>query len=270
MTPIERIDRYLSHQLRADEVVDLERDLRADTDLQRLLDSVAITRRTVRALAIRDEVRRVHGAFVRDYRLLTPADAATETDEPDGRVTPLPRRSGGGIRPVGWVMRAVAAVLLVVGGYVGYQVATLDPRALYAEKFVAYQLPIARGANATRSALDSLYRAGNYAAVVNHGTAVPRSQQVQAHFLTAMARLQLGQYDAALTQFQALRAVNRRSDTPLFEQEADYYEALAALGAGGYERAHAGFKRIYDDSRHLFHGNVAQTDLWKLRLLINR
>lgn len=261
MTPLERVDQYLSNQLPADEVAELERDLQRDADWQALLNSVDMTRRTIRTEAIRGEVRRVHRAFIPIYRQQNRTDQPV--DEPGARVMPLFGRAA-----VGWIGRIAATVLIAVAGYGGYQFITLDRRAVYDENFVAYQLPTTRDTDTPQSVLDSLYRAGNYPAVVQRLATV--APQPRPYFLAAMAYLQLGQYDAALAQFENLRAVNRRSDTPFFEQEADFYEALAQLGAGHYERAYAGLRRIYDDPQHMFHNNVSKTDLWKTKLLAYR
>lgn len=279
MTPIERIDLYLNKQLSAAEVAELERDLQRHPDLQMLLDSVEMTRRTVRTRTIEAAVRRVHQRFMPEYRRLPRSYG--DVDEP-GAGTPagrsIPLRNRSAIRwadyrgqPLRWLVQLTVAVLFVLVGYGGYQFVTLDRQALYDEKFVAYQLPTTRDGNALPTALDSLYRAGNYAAVVQRGAALsPQQRQPQPYFLTAMAYLNLRQYDAALGQFRALRALNRQNATPYFEQETDYYEALAELAVGDYERAYTGLERIYNNPRHLFHGNVSRVDLWKTKLLAYR
>lgn len=266
MTPIERIDQYLNNQLPAEGVAELERDLQQNFELQKLLDSVKMTRRTIRTQAIRAEVRRVHQNFIPDYRQQTRNDQ--EDDEQGAQVIPLHGHPVSAGRPFGWIVRIAATVLLAVVGYSGYQFATVDRQAVYDANFVGYQLPTTRGVDASRSVLDSLYRMGDYAAVVQKLTAIPAQQrQPRQHFLTAMSHLQLRQYEAALSQFQALKAANRQRITPYFEQEAGYYEAMAYLGAGKYDLAHTKLERIHNDPWHMFHANVSRVSLWKIKLL---
>lgn len=267
MTPIERIDLYLNNQLPASEVAKLEHDLQQSSELQGLLATVDMTRRMIRTQAIKSEVGRVHQHFVtNDWQPIR----SDHDDDEGGRVMPLRGRSAGANRPTGWLARMAAAVALILVSYAGYQFATVDRQAVYESMFVPYQLPTTRDAAAPRSVLDSLYRAGNYAAVVRQQTVTSPQEQPRQRFLTGMAHLQLGQYKAAVAQFQALQMTNGQSDTPYFEQEADYYQALAHLGAGNYELAHARLKRIHDNPRHLFHNNVSTSDLWRINLLTYR
>ncbi len=262
MTPIERIDHYLNNQLPTDEVTKLERELRQDPELQELLDNVEMTRRMVRTQAIRTEVRQVHGNFMADYRRQVVNDQ--QTDDENVPVLPLHGRRAGN----SWVMRVAATVLLAAVGYGGYQFATLNRQAVYDDNFVEYRLPTTRDADARQSILDSLYRAGNYAAVVQQLAAIPAQERPpRQYFLAAMSHLQLRQYNAALAQFQALKNSNSQGVAPVFEQEADYYGALANLGAGNYELAYSSLKSIHDNPRHLFQDNVSTVNLWKIKLL---
>lgn len=262
MTPIERIDQYLNNQLPTDEVTKLERELRQNPELQELLDTVEMTRRTIRTQAIRAEVRQVHGNFMADYRRQVVTDQ--ETGNENVPVVPLHGRRAGN----GWVMRVAATVLLAAVGYTGYQFATLNHQAVYDDNFVEYRLPTIRDADARQSIPDSLYRAGNYAAVVQQVASIAAKERLpRQYFLAAMSHLQLRQYKAALAQFQALKNSNSRSVAPVFEQEADYYGALANLGAGNYEHAYSSLKSIHDNPRHLFQGNVSTVNLWKIKLL---
>ena len=267
MTPIERIDLYLNKQLPASEVAELEHDLQQSSELQGLLDTVDMTRRVIRTQAIKSEVGQVHQQFLTDYRQ---PGRSGQDDDKVGRVMPLRSRWAGTSRPTGWLVRMAAAVALIVVSYGGYQFVTVNRQAVYESIFVPYQLPTTRNADAPRPILDSLYGAGNYAAVVQQQTIISPQQQPRQRFLTGMAHLQLGQYNAAIAQFQALQTANSQSDMPYFEQEADYYRALAYLGAGNYGQAHARLKRIHDNPRHLFHNNVSASDLWRINLLTYR
>lgn len=276
MTSFERIERYLNNQLTLDEVAQLHSDLQRDTELQKTLDSVDMMRRMARTERIRMRVRRMHTEFINEYQQANPIDLPDEAQTVpviplggaaqggDLRHSPaLPGRSSG----TSWFVRIAATVLLAVVGYAGYQVGTLNPQTVFEDAYVAYQLPVGRGTTGSQPITDSLFRVGNYAAVIERPATGLSSQEQSRHFfLTGMAYLQLRQYPTAVAQFERLRQANRQGKT-YFGPETDYYQALAYIGAGNYEAAYARFRQIHDNPRHLFRSNVSAITLLKLRLL---
>ena len=257
MESFERLERYLSDELPPAEKARLERDLREDVALRELFESLRLSQRAVRLGAIRAEVGQAHARFMADRQAdETPADTLPERA---AKVGPLQTR------PLGWAMRIAASVLLLVLGYAGYQLATLDGRELYADKFVGYQLPTTRGVDAPPSPLEARYRVGDFAGVLKQAATL-RSKTVTDQFLEAMAHLQLGQYPPAIARLEGAQAANRAFANPLFEPEIEYYLALAYLGDGQLGRAEARLRAIHDNPRHPYREFVNGLELWKLRV----
>lgn len=261
MDQLERIDLYLDKQLPAEQSIQFEEELQHSTELRELMNRVLIARQAVRSGALRTDMRRWHRQFVAEL----PDEEAEVDDDTSGtgRVIPMaasPRRT------TAWGMRIAASLLLTLLAYGAYLYSELSPAGLYKAKYVQYQLPTARGPEAAFNRLDSLYLQKDYQGVIRQsGLQEGRSQR--DFFLTGLAHLQMNQHDDAIRQFTALRDRNARQFKSYYEQETDYYLALAYLGAGRVDEAHALFEVIHRSPRHLFHRNVKNSDLLMLKLL---
>lgn len=259
METLEQIDRYLDRALSLEETVGLEQSLQTDAELQNLFDRVTIVRDAVRSSALRSRVRNLHMQYIDEIRQ---QDEAANQMPDIAQVRPL--RYAQSLR---WGARVAASGLLLLAGYGSYKYGTTNIDSYYSDKFMAYQLPNNRGkADEALSSLEALYRGGNFAGVSQRfaglETPTPHDQ-----FLTGMAHLQQQQYAQAIERFKVLQQANELRDKPLFEQETDYYLALAYLGAGRPGDAYPLFEKINKTHRHLYHQNVTDQDLWKLSLL---
>lgn len=266
METIERIDRYLSHDLPPHEDVAFEQDMAQDPSLRQALEAVRISRRAVQVGGIRAEVQRTHAEFMAQLRTERQhAQEAEQAGTPPATVLPLHPQPGRH-RFLGWSGRMAASALLLLLGYGGYQVTTLDGQAIYTNVFMPYQLPTTRGTDPQPSPLETDYRAGHFAGVVQRAASLPSKQPLD-HFLAGMAHLQLGQYTAAAAEFNAIEADNRQRPVKYFEAEAEYYQAIAYLGARQYGQAYERLQRIRANPGHPYRDSVEQADLLKLRLL---
>lgn len=259
METLEQIDRYLDRSLTLDEVVGLEQNLQTDAELQNLFDRVTVVRDAVRSSALRSRVRSLHMQFIDEIKQ---QDEAV-VEKPDyTKVRPL--RHAQSLR---WGARVAASGLLLLAGYGSYKYGSTNIDSYYSDKFMAYQLPNNRGeAEEILTSLDALYRLGNFAGVVQRfaGFSSPTAHD---QFLTGMAYMQQQQYRQAIERFIALQQSNELQNKSLFEQETDYYLALAFLGSGRVGDAYPLFEKINKTPRHMYHQNVTDEDLWKLGLL---
>lgn len=264
MEPIDRIDRYLNGELTPEEVRQLEQELTRNDEFRQTLEGLRITQRAVQIGNVRAEVRQAHTQFMTELR-----DAPTnETDQAPatGKIMPMPDSRNRGTRSLGWVMRIAAGVSLLLIGFVGYQAATLDGSALYDNKYVNYRLTSTRGSDAPPPALEARYRAGDYSGVLKQAATLPNKQAPDL-FLTAMAHLQLKQFEQAVDGFNRVRVANRSLTNPYFGPETDYYLGLAYIGSGQYDEAYQTWKPIYANDEHSYHDLITQADLWRLRAL---
>lgn len=260
METLEQIDRYLDRVLLADEALELEKNLQANHELRDLLDQVLIARDVVRASGLRAQVRSLHTQLLRELQL---DQQASKTEGNTTWVRPLLFNWG---RSLQWTARVAASGLLLLAGYGSYQYATTTIDTYYSAKFVDYKLPATRGTSETNSTLDKLFWEGNYAAITQQSRGL-ETQTPRGHFLTGMAHLYQHQYYQATSHFLTIRRTNKQMETALFEQETDYYLALAYLGEGRIDEAYPLFEKIRNTPRHLYHRNITDVDLWKLSLL---
>lgn len=259
METLEQIDRYLDRTLTLDEAVGLEQNLQTDAELQNLFERVTVVRDAVRSSALRSRVRTLHMQFIDEIRQQDEA----ANDKPDyTKVRPL--RYAQSLR---WGARVAASGLLLLAVYGSYKYGSTNIDSYYSDKFMAYQLPNNRGeAEQVLTSLDALYRSGNFADVVQRFAGLS-SPTPHDQFLTGMAHMQQQQYKEAIDRFTALRLSNELKSETLFEQETDYYLALAFLGSGRVGDAYPLFEKINKTPRHMYNQNVTDEDLWKLGLL---
>jgi tetratricopeptide (TPR) repeat protein len=259
METLEQIDRYLDRTLTSDEAIELEQNLQADAESRNLFDKVTVVRDAVRSSALRSRVRNLHMQLIDEMRQ---QDEAVNDVPYLAKIRPL--RYAQSLR---WGVRVAASGLFLLAGYSGYKYGTTNIDSYYSDKFMAYQLPNNRGEiEEAVTSLDALYRAGNFSGVVQRfaGLSFPNAHD---QFLTGMAYMQQQQYKQAIERFIVLQQSNDLQEKSLFEQEIDYYLALAFLGSGRVGDAYPLFEKINKTPRHMYHQNVTDEDLWKLGLL---
>ncbi len=252
MDNLELIDQYLDNRLTLEQARQVELTLQKDVDLQQLAESLRVAREAIQFRALNHKLKGLHKHYVQEVKLA----------QPDATVLALHRN------PVyTWGLRIAASLLFCALSYSTYQVAALNPERVYTESFIPYDLPTARGNAQETSGMESAYVSGDYTAVTSQFTQLATISQ-RDYFLAGVSYLQQKKYDQALTAFAALRQLNTRRPDSYFEQETDYYVALAYLGAHKADAAYAGFKAIYDNPRHLYHTAVTGADLLKLQVLL--
>lgn len=255
METLELLDQYIDNQLIPVQLVQLEKDLQQDANLQRLLDSVVISREAIRYRALTNKVKGLHQQYINEIR------ADPDQDYDQDIVRPMPVR-----RDYSWVLRIAASVLIAMLGYGSYQYAALDKSQVYGDKFISYQLLTTRGSADALSPLHSAYLSGNYGVVIRQFSTLSTKAPID-YFLTGVAYLQQHEYAQAINRFTELRAVNQHQQEVYFDEETDYYLALAYLGAGRLDESYSFFKAIHDAPRHLFSESVTELDLAKLNVL---
>lgn len=259
MEPIDRLDRYLSHELPPEQLAELERDLRQNPQLQQLLDDLTLSQRAVQIGTIRTEVRLVHAQFMNQLRN---EETDNERARPETPVIPLNKSPSLGF---GWVMRIAASVLLLLVGFAAYQIVTTNGKSLYANNFVGYEVTTTRGTDAPPSVLENRYRSNDFAGVARQGDTLSR-KTVPDLFLHAIALLELQQYKPAISLLEEARKKNGQFIIPFFKPEIDYYQAMAYLADNQYDEALNLLNQIRQDEEHPYRDFVSESDMWKLKV----
>jgi len=161
------------------------------------------------------------------------------------------------------VMRIAAILLLVVGATAIYQYTQLSSLSIFEKNYTGYVLSEQRG-EATGSALAKAYRDGDMSAV----TVLFQNLQQPAstdYFYAGNAYLQLNNPQEAIRQFLQLVAVNKTTNPPVFEDDTDYFLAMAYLKNGQLKEAESLFEKIHNTSGHRYNDKVSSWLLWKVK-----
>lgn len=254
---IEILEQYLSGELGEAEAKEVEKSIREDAGLQQDIEIIRLAQDAVRSSSLRKKASEWH----RKYRptILAPDNTEAKPDATDTDTTssiPL------------WVsVSRVAAVLFIgVFGYFFIQFATLSPNDLYEENFVEYKLPVTRSTDADISNIDSLYSVKDYQQLIQRFEQLAEPT-LQDRFLAALSYMHQSDFAPALAQFEAIEQENSRRSSPIFEQETDYYQALALIEVGKFDQAERLLQNIKNDPDHIFRKNVSNADLRKLKIL---
>jgi len=251
LSRIETLDRYLMGELSEKDRALVEQRIQNDPQFAEELQALKLSQGAVRTQAWRERVAGWHQKYA-------PPEKSTEQRiaKQNTTVVPIWRYAG----------RVAAGLLIGVLGYLLIQYTTLTPETVYKDNIVAYQLPVTRSQEVDNSLIDSLYLAGDHSAVVDRFQAMS-TPKVQDSFLASMSLLQLEQYDEAAQVLSTVLSRNQGKEEKLFQDEAEFYLALAWLGAENYREAERLFQRIKQDPQHAYHQNIGSSDLRKVRML---
>ncbi len=241
--------RYMDGEMEATEKEATAKLLQEDAALQERYQYFLAAKRAIRSQRLQQRVQAIH----QEYTQAAPpveSSAAKVT-----KATPLRKR---------W-MRIAALFFLATVGYGVFQYVSTSRQSLYNDNYISYQLPVQRSSEKTGE-LGALYNEGNYRAVVNTFNQMAQKQQ-QDYFLAAQAYLRLNEANAAIDAFRQVEQLNHNSREKYFEQETDYYLALAYLKAGTIDLAEQQLNKITANRQHLFYIKASRISRTKLKML---
>lgn len=148
------------------------------------------------------------------------------------------------------ILRAAAVLFLLLGSVTVYKLVTVSSDNLYQKHYTSYTLNTARSEEAT-SPLEQAYRNNNWREVSAQYEAIV-SKTNKDHFLGAMAAMELKQYPQAIERFNEVLNNNARTGDNYFQDEAEYYLALAYIADDKASAAAPLLKRISVEEGHLY------------------
>jgi tetratricopeptide (TPR) repeat protein len=114
--------------------------------------------------------------------------------------------------------------------------------------------------------LERAWQQKNYSEVIRLASAMP-AKGARANFFAAQSYLVLNDLPKAISNFEAVLRLNRQTAIPLYQDESEYYLALAWLRHQQPAKALPLFIRIFNDSAHLYHDQVNWWFMGRLHLL---
>jgi tetratricopeptide (TPR) repeat protein len=201
-------------------------------------------------------------ALVKQYAILEAVKNARFTFEKGkqrgGRIVSMP-----GISARRWLYIA-ATVMAIPFLYFGLQLATYSKQQMVNDLNEEFAINTPRGVSET--GIDSLLQAFNaqqFDEVVRHYhmLSVPTLRE---QFLAGYAYQQLGDFDASVVLLEKLIQQNKMQGSTLYNDDAEYYLALAAIQLNQPEKAYQYLKAIEINEEHTYHEKVNRKLLWKL------
>ncbi len=250
-TTLELLDKYLDDKLDNNEKLLVEKRLNESERLRLELATLKMSRAAIRAQGIKTTVAKVHQSFLYPNRL------------ENNKSIPLHNKHN----LFRWGMSIAASITLALIGIFIYLNVGVNATSIYEKEYVAYKLPVNRSQGEAFTTVDSLYLAKDFASVISQFKAISDRSR-RDYFLTAMAHINREEFEEAITLFQQLITENStRSDPKYFEEETDFYLGLSFLQTGQYQSSLTYFENIKNNPKHLYHNNISQQDLWKIRWL---
>lgn len=223
-----------------------------------------------------EELIRTNGQAQQDWEWLQQAVDAIQHSALHARVSAIREQMQQGrlssvsrpaVRPIRIALRIAAAALLVLGTWIVYKFATVTPAGFFKDYYASYELSTSRS-NSKVSSIEQAYRNKNWEQVILAFNTLPVKTN-KDHFLAGIATLELKQFTNAIEHFTAVMDSNSQTGDNYFQDEAEYYLALAYLAIDEKDNALPILKKIKADNSHLYNQRVKEmsgTDLKVLEL----
>ena len=127
-------------------------------------------------------------------------------------------------------------------------------------------MPVSRGKGQAQQSIDSLFSANNFSGVIEVFKTITDKNQ-KDYFLAALASLETGDSQSAIDDLKNVQQLNSNSTEKYFEQETDYYLALAYIKAGNIEEAEKQLGIIKANKQHMFYQKTNEISSTKLEIL---
>jgi hypothetical protein len=153
------------------------------------------------------------------------------------------------------IIRIAAIVVVLLSAVAIYKYATVSHTDFFEQHYTAYELNTTRSGVAP-TPVEAAYRNSNWNEVV----ALYNSSTVKTnkdHFLAGMALVELKQYTLAIARFNDVLSTNARDNDSYFQDEAEYYLALAYLANDQANNASRLLKQISAENGHLYQQKAA-------------
>jgi tetratricopeptide (TPR) repeat protein len=238
---------YLDSEMTESQKSNFESQLAADPELMLRLNNLLYAREAIHQYGIKQQVAVLH------------AEMMQQLQPPVRSISPLKK-----IYRLTAV--AAAAILLFVTGYWFLHNQPVSAETIYSDNYTVYEMPITRGGTEL-SAMEDAYQNKNFALVLTlaNKTVV---MEPSGLFLAGAAAMEIKEFDKAITNFNSLLQNNKSTNSVSYNDEAEYYLALAYLKKDNYKEAFHLFAKINANKEHTFHAKATDKLLAKIKKLL--
>jgi tetratricopeptide (TPR) repeat protein len=173
---------------------------------------------------------------------------------------------GAVVRSISRVALRAAAVVLVIGASAAiYKYTVTSSTGIYSSNYTSYDLNTSRGATAAQDDMEEAYKSHNWSGV-DDAFKKKKVKDNKSYFLEGMADMEAKKYDEAIGMFQQVMAANSLAGSDYFEDEAEFYLAMAWLARNDVKEAMPLLDKIRADKTHLYHDVVIRMSSLDLRI----
>ncbi len=244
---LEKLEAYLLNSLPTNERAEMEAEMKENSELREELEALKLTRQAIKMDGWKRTVSQVQDEFLSSRK----SERASKQPRPIGATQLL--------------LRIAASVVLVLAGSAMVVYFITTPEALAEKHNLTYSVPVMRTTD-TLSSIEEAYRNGEFERVIALSQ-TPQPDQPIADFLGAMALLESGKVDSAITRMLEIQSGNRETGNSRFADELDYFLVKAYLQAQNYDQAGSVVHKIRADSGHTYYRNFTRSDLLKIKIL---
>lgn len=200
------------------------------------------------------------------YEQVSTVRAKWLAHRPEAAVTTDPKAGGAVVRSFSRIALRAAAVILVIGASSAiYKYTVTSSSGIYSDTYTPYDLNTSRGATVAQDDMEEAYRARNWSAV-DDAFKKKKVKSNKSYFLEGMADMEAKKYDEAIGMFQQVMAANTLAGSDYFEDEAEFYLAMAWLARNDVKEAMPLLDKIRGDKTHLYHDVVVRMSSLDLRI----
>lgn len=242
----EKLVDYLDGKLDEAEMHQIDELLAADQSLSKEFESLLLTREAVKQYGLKQKVSSVHKEMIKE------------------RQVPVKKLSNAN-RPLRYAIAIAASILLIIGGYIGYNFYVLSSERVFAANFQSYELNTVRDAVTTETEMEKTYKEGKYKEVIEFS--YDRPFTIKEDFLRAMAFSETGDNSNAILSFKRVMEENKTAGTSIFNDEAEFYLALVYIRNKDFDFALELLKKIQSDPEHLYYSSVTKKLVRQVKML---
>lgn len=164
-----------------------------------------------------------------------------------------------------WTMRIAASVTLLIGLYAAQYFAFYSPEKMYAGNFREYNVNTERSeAVIADNEMVTAFRNEDYKKVIGLYGKFPATGNKEK-FLAGYSYLEVDNYAAAEGLFRDIINGNKVKGSSYFQDEAEYYLAMAKLKQGDAKGALELMNKIYKSEEHTYHELVTGWMIFRLK-----
>lgn len=167
--------------------------------------------------------------------------------------------------PAKTFMRMAAVLVVLLGCVTAYQYITSTGNSFYKNFNENYTISIVRGTEKPGEIVEA-YQKGNYKRTAELFSQInnPGNREL---FLAANSFIQLNNTTKAIELYQRILTNNQTTSQKFYQDEAEYYLAMAYLKNNETQKALPILTKINGDTNHTYHDKIDKWTLWKMKWL---